>query len=234
MIGLVDRVNGPRLNPPMDTMIHAEDQLIVISGDDIQSLCEPDVKSLVDSGLIVSARKSKPVKENILLLGWNWNARYCQAAGSLYSARIQIAGSRNLKDVKQKIEKLASGMKNLSLQFLNGEIYDRSTLLDLNLARYEHIILLSYSDRLPVQEADSLSLMTLLQLRNIAETQGYRYSIVSEILDMKNSRLAEITRADDFIISDRLISLMMSQVEENKRLNDVFRDLFSVEGSEIY
>ena len=54
------------------------------------------------------------------------------------------------------------------------------------------------------------------------------------MLDVRNRTLAEVTRADDFIVSDRLVSLMLSQVSENKQLNAVFDDLFDPEGSEIY
>ena len=52
--------------------------------------------------------------------------------------------------------------------------------------------------------------------------------------DVRNRSLAEVTRADDFIVSDRLISLLLTQVSENKQLNAVFADLFDAAGSEIY
>jgi ion channel POLLUX/CASTOR len=39
---------------------------------------------------------------------------------------------------------------------------------------------------------------------------------------------------DDFIVSDHLISLMLSQLSENGNLFDVFTDLFDPDGSEIY
>ena len=48
--------------------------------------------------------------------------------------------------------------------------------------------------------------------------------------DVRNRSLAEVTRADDFIVSDRLISLLLTQVAENKQLNAVFADLFDAEG----
>jgi ion channel POLLUX/CASTOR len=54
------------------------------------------------------------------------------------------------------------------------------------------------------------------------------------MLDDRNRELAEVTKADDFIVSDNLISLLLSQVSENKRLTDVFETLFSADGSEIY
>ena len=54
------------------------------------------------------------------------------------------------------------------------------------------------------------------------------------MLDIRNRELAEVTKADDFIVSDELISLLMSQIAENKNLMRVFEDLFNAEGSEIY
>jgi hypothetical protein len=54
------------------------------------------------------------------------------------------------------------------------------------------------------------------------------------MLDDRNRELAEVTQADDFIVSDKLISLMLSQVSENKQLTDVFDILFRSQGAEIY
>src|SRR5436190_16525664 len=54
------------------------------------------------------------------------------------------------------------------------------------------------------------------------------------MLDVRNRALAEVTQADDFIVSDKLVSLMLSQISENKELNALFADLFRDEGSEIY
>jgi len=54
------------------------------------------------------------------------------------------------------------------------------------------------------------------------------------MLDTRNRALAEVTQADDFIVSDKLVSLLLAQVSENKALNAVFTDLFDPDGSEIY
>ena len=91
-----------------------------------------------------------------------------------------------------------------------------------------------YSDELDVAKADAKTLITLLHLRDIGSKTNVKISVVSEMLDITNRRLAEVTNADDFIVSDRLVSLMMSQISENKDLNIVFKDLFSPEGSEVY
>jgi hypothetical protein len=87
---------------------------------------------------------------------------------------------------------------------------------------------------LEVQAADAKTLMTLLHLRDIEEKKGESFSVVSEMLDVRNRALAEVTKADDFIVSDELTGLMLTQISENGALLDVFRTLFDAEGSEIY
>ena len=51
--------------------------------------------------------------------------------------------------------------------------------------------------------------------------------------DIRNRALAQVARADDFIVSDKIVSLMLSQLSENKKLDAVFKQLFSAAGSEI-
>jgi hypothetical protein len=90
------------------------------------------------------------------------------------------------------------------------------------------------ADGMDPRDAGARTLMTLLHLRDIAEKSKHAFSIVSEMLDVRDRALAEVTRADDFIVGDRLVALLIAQVSENKELNAVFQDLFDPEGSEIY
>ena len=61
-----------------------------------------------------------------------------------------------------------------------------------------------------------------------------KVNIVSEMNIVENRILAEVTEADDFIISENLISGMLSQLSESRELKAVFDDLFDSDGSEIY
>ena len=77
--------------------------------------------------------------------------------------------------------------------------------------------------------------MTLLHLRDIAVRVWTATSRSSaRCSTCATGRWPRSTRADDFIVSDRLISLMIAQVAENKQLNAVFGDLLDPDGSEIY
>jgi hypothetical protein len=110
---------------------------------------------------------------------------------------------------------------------------DRRVLDRLNIPKYDRVIAMA-SDGIDPQQADARTLITLLHLRDISDKGGHDFSIVSEMLDIRNRELAEVTRADDFIVSEKLVSLILSQISENKALNAVFTDLFDPEGSEIY
>jgi ion channel POLLUX/CASTOR len=132
------------------------------------------------------------------------------------------------------VDTLRAGLANQELTFIAKSPTDRRTLDALGVADYQHILAVSPTDRYDPQRADARTLVTLLHLRDIASTSGHPFSITSEMADVRNRSLAEVTRADDFIVSDRLISLLLTQVAENKDLNAVFSDLFDADGSEIY
>jgi hypothetical protein len=95
-------------------------------------------------------------------------------------------------------------------------------------------VVLSYSDSKPIQAADTHTLVTLLHLRHIAETDPKRGTIVSEMADIRNRQLAQVTRADDFVVSNRLVSLMLAQASESPFISEIFADLLNDDGSEIY
>ena len=73
------------------------------------------------------------------------------------------------------------------------------------------------------QPADTRTLVTLLHLRKIAEDAGKHINVVSEMIDVRNRELAEVTRADDFVVSNKLVSLMLAQASENEHLAAISR-----------
>jgi hypothetical protein len=54
------------------------------------------------------------------------------------------------------------------------------------------------------------------------------------MLDDRNRALAEVAHVDDVIVSDQILSLMLSQLSEDTRLSAVFDDLLDADGAEIY
>ncbi len=233
VMGITSPGNPAQLNPPMDTVFTAADQLVVIAEDDDKIFI--DGKTAVQTELIRSLKSDTSKPEKTLLMGWNWKALSIIRELDNYvpkGSAITIVATAD--GIQEKLDELSAELKNQTLTFLEGDITDRKNLESLNLGSFSHIILLCYSDDLAVQKADARTMITLLHLRDIAEKTDQDFSIVSEMLDIRNRNLAEVSQADDFIVSDKLISLMMAQVSENKALNSVFQDIFDTDGSEIY
>ncbi|MEV0967671.1 CASTOR/POLLUX-related putative ion channel [Microtetraspora glauca] len=217
------------LNPPMDTVIGTDDEIILIAHDDSLIHLSGGAPA-VEEERIVGMAHERPGPERTLLLGWNGRAaqivRYLDGyvpAGSTIDVASDHPGAGGG----------LTGLARLTLNTKECDITDRYALESLSAGLYQHVIVLS-DDRYGTHHADTRTLMTLLQLRDIQTTLGDRYSIVSEMHDENNRALAEVTRADDIVISDTVIGLLLAQLAENPRLADVFGYLFDSRGSEIY
>ena len=97
--------------------------------------------------------------------------------------------------------------------------------------RYDHTILLCYRDSLDRDEAEAHALLTLLQIRH--EDQDRRGNLVTELLQSHDVDLVQRDQHDEFIVSERLTSLLLAQLSENPSLFGVFRELFATGGVEL-
>jgi voltage-gated potassium channel Kch len=233
VIGLLPAGGTPHLNPRSDTVIADGDRLIVIAADD-DRINLGEEAPVVDEAWLRQAPTRTPAAERTLVLGWNRRAPSIIHELDAYvadgSETIVLASGAG---IEADVERLEPRLTAQRLAFQRGDATDRGTLDRLGVETFDHIIVLCY-DSLDPSRADARTLITLLHLRDIAARLDRDFSIVSEMLDLRDRALAEVARADDFIVSDRLISLMIAQVAESKHLNAVFKDLLDPEGSEIY
>jgi len=216
------------LNPPADTVYAQGDQLILIAEDD-SVITLGSVPTSIDEKAISALKPVKAKPERTLILGYN------RGIGVMLSELDgYVAPGSSTTVVADVAAPTFEAYANLAVAFTPGDTTSRALLDSLDVVSFDHIIVLAYKDVLAPQRADAKTLVTLLHLRDIAERAGVDLNVVSEMLDDANRELAEVTQADDFIVSDKLVSLMLSQVSENKRLTQVFSTLFSSDGSEIY
>lgn len=234
VMGLRIEGKGALINPPASTVIGTNDQIIVIAEDDSMIKLSGLSGYEIDESAICPPKVVSPEPERTLILGWNWRVGSLINEMDQYVApgsEVMVAADK--EDGEAELARQCDKLENLRLRYRVGDTTERRTLEELALPDYQHIILLC-SDELDPQRADARALIALLHVRDIVDRSGIDVTIVSEMLDIRNRNLAEVTRADDFIVSDKLVSLMLSQISENKELNGVFQDLFSEEGSEIY
>ncbi|NWG08052.1 MAG: NAD-binding protein [Chloroflexi bacterium] len=223
------------LSPKMDTRIEKDDQIFALSADDdtirLSSLSQPPIdEALIHSG----GNPLKPRPEKCLILGWNRSGTTIVHELDNYVPKgSQVTVVADVYNIEKQIRTHGGKLANQKLIVMEGETTDRDLLDSLNIQDYDHVIVLAYSTLEP-QEADAKTLVTLLHLRDMADKDETPFSIVSEMLDLRNRELAEATKVDDFIVSEHLVSLMMAQLSENAELFDVFADIFDPEGAEIY
>ncbi|MCA2001472.1 MAG: NAD-binding protein, partial [Chloroflexi bacterium] len=222
------------LNPAMDARIESEDQVFVIAADDDKIKLAASRPQLDESLIQPAGSASKPKPEKALILGWNRSgATIIRELDNYVAKGSQVTIVSNIEDLEEQLRSEVVKLKNQKVVVKEGDIRDRDLLESLGAADYDHVIVLAYN-HLEQQEADAITLVALLHLRDIAEHDETPFSIISEMLDLRNRELAEAARVDDFIVSEHLISLMRAQLSENSELEGVFADLFDPQGAEIY
>ncbi len=234
VMGIFTGDKNVMLNPDMNYILNKEDQLILIAQDDskINRLLIPKEISPID---FTPAPKKEKNLETTLILGWNHKGKKIIEELDHYvmkGSSVSILGE--IEGFEDTLISLSEQLQHITLYFQHGNINDRKTLDELQIESFNHIIVLSYMDKGNIQISDSITLICLVHLRDISEKAGKDFSVVSEMLDVQNRELAEVAKADDFIVSDNLLSLLMTQIAENKDLELVYDNLFSDEGAEIY
>jgi ion channel POLLUX/CASTOR len=225
------------LNPPADTEILPGSEVVAIAEDDSRLANATPADAEIDEDAIVAAARPPEDPSRVLILGWN--ARTASVINEF--ARYLAPGSSvtvvaDFPLARETVARECSDCGELDVSVDVGNTTDRRTLDRLGVAGFDHVIVMPYSDQLDHQRADARTLVTLLHVRDIVarDGNGRTPTLTSEMLDDRNRELAQVTRVDDVIVSDRVLSLMLTQLSENERLAAVFAELFAAEGSEVY
>jgi voltage-gated potassium channel Kch len=234
LIGLCAPDGSVSLNPPMDTVITPGTRAIIIAEDDA-AVKISTANISVDVTAIRSAVHRPVLPERTLILGWNRRAKVIAYELSRYVAPgSTLAIAADTPDLDAEVAALSIASDNLSIAYGHVDTTSRAALEGLDIPSYDYVLVLGYSDAMAAQPTDTRTLVTLLHLRKIADAAGVHINVVSEMIDVRNRELAEVTRANDFVVSNKLVSLMLAQASENDSLAAIFDELLDEEGSEIY
>ncbi len=234
VLGILTKGEEALINPSMDTVFNVGDRVIAISEDDDTIKLSGKKTFDIKEALFNRVSQTYATVEKTLILGWNERgSRIIEELDNYVATGSSVTILAEGDTIADEVKELSASLEKQKISFLTGDINDKATLVSLKTETFDHIILLSYKD-IDVQESDAKTLICLLHLRNLSELANKDYSIVSEMLDIRNRDLGVVAKADDFIVSDNLISLMLSQLSENKDLKKVYDILFEAEGSEIY
>jgi voltage-gated potassium channel Kch len=188
----------------------------------------------IDRDALVRSLPHEAARERTLILGWNRRGPTVVRELDEYVAPgSEVVAVSTQSRVEHEVAGVG-GLRGIRAEGRVGDTTSRHVLDNLDIGSFDHVIVLCESDDRDPEVADARTLVTLLHLRDIGAKMGRTFSIVSEMLDVRNRELAEVARADDFIVSARVLSLLLAQIAETPDLADVFRDLFDADGAEIY
>ncbi len=228
------------LNPKLDYTMRDDDEILIIADDDStiefrsHPVAQPTTYSTIE-------RRLEQGQEKELLLGWNYKAPVIIKEFADYvkdGSQIDIMLRDPGDEIRHTIETLDNEIENISINLLEKNCLNRSHLLSIEPFNYDNIIILaSTGDDLDAQQVDSENIVTLLLLRSIYKEFGMsdtETKLITEILDSQNYPLVARAGVKDIIISNRLVSMIIAQISESKRIKHVYDDIFQEDGSEVY
>jgi hypothetical protein len=233
VIGIRHADGAIRLVPPMDLVLEAGDRVIAISRDD-----DTVTFTGVAPDLAVVPAEAPPTRqgpEKVLVLGWNPMGPGLLHELDAYATAGAIA--RVVYDPEHVLPaSCTADIGALEVTWEEGDTTDEAALVKLFADReWDHVVVLCYHD-LPTAESDARTLLTLLELQHLFGKwpAGTVFpTIVAELLDVEDVRIAPATAVDDFIVSDRLTSYVLAQLSENPELAGVFDELLGAGGAEL-
>lgn len=233
LMGILTADRTVVLGPPGDTVLTDGDELIGVVEDD--SLFVPSPTPVRGAKLPEQHVAAEETPRRIVIAGWSsLGPRVFTELDEFLDHRttIELVLDPELVNVDEVRAQITTHNVALEITPLGGG----PEIVASHAARhsFHEVIVLGYREALPIDTADTRTLLTLLafnQVRQEASIGPVR--IVAELLDQRNAQLAEATGVDDFVVSEELTSLMLAQLSERGELGQVFDDLFDRDGCSI-
>ncbi len=236
IIGLVGPDGVAAINPKAATKIERGSKVIAIALDDDKIIYSGIRKDVAAKKVAKKASgKSKP--EHLLFIGWSSMGRAVVSELAQFlptgSTVHIVAESRHVDPAELKGLKFG---KNITVTHasVSGDIDE--LIKAASKRKYNEVVILGYREAISEAEADSQTMLTMLQMNQLFEAKGNGVEptrLVAEILDSRKAELARVAAVDDMVVSDNLAALLIAQVSENPALAPVFDDLFDADGASI-
>jgi len=238
LVGVKDKSGTISLSPPIGQVINASDTLILLAEDDSQ------ISFKEAPGGLRTQPSSEPLleeiqREQLLVLGWNntapWVLREIDrrvAPGSklVIMSHPLVADNAN--------EFLLEGLLNQESSLTIGDTTSFPEIYRiLESSDFDHVLVLGSMRFHTAVESDASVLLTLMHVRNALDALDVgpdrMPNVVAELNQEDSVDLASVARPDDFIVSQRLVSLLIAQLSENPQLKELFDGLLDPFGTDI-
>ena len=222
--------NGSILvNPPADFILEEDDRILVFAEESDSAILRKDAppgKKLREAVMTRSEEET-----DIVILGRNETLPVI-----LKELPENVTGVWLVcPDISEKGKNrllTAGEARNLNLRFYEEDPESEDYLEKL--ARMAgHVVILGDHEKDP-EQADMEVIFLLLNLRELRRDLGLDYNITVELQKEHNQKLAGSGESTDYLVTSSMSSLILAQLAESPALIDVFREILSNEGNELY
>lgn len=234
IIGLRSADGSTTVAPLLSTTLAAGDALIGIAQDD--STFSLDTAPIEWSP--TTTRTWEPLakeRERTLLIGWSSLApRMCREIDRHVAPGSEIHVLVDRPDEEVDAIRMATTLDNQTMTIHIGDPVAQTAVHDaLDAGPFNHVLLLSEHESFDRDEADARTLLALLHVHSHGADGMGPDNVVAELLDPNDVELTGSADNRDFIVSQRLIALLMAQLSESPQLEPVFADIFDADGATI-
>ena len=233
-IGLHLSDGTPLLNPPLNTRLNRGDQLIVIGPLGLKLNESSQTHFLENTAAIRNKRPNPEPPDRLLVLGWNRRAPILLEALAQYEpSGLEVTVLADLPPQQMQADCAKVDCKSLGVAFKQGKPYDGPTLEAICETRYPHVVILSPTEPPENQHAEVYTTIAWLYLHDIAQRTKQNFTIVRELPDIHNHDLVGSISANEALVREGLVGLVLAQVAQKKTLGPVLTNLLAPSGPRI-
>ena len=225
------------LNPPADTKITDEDELIVFAEDDStifyyeEPVQKPQVSELPQVNTSLRTQR-------VARLNWTSKAAIIMEKLCTYvpaGSEIIAYDPDKTKEMESFLVELQNNYPDLNLAMKQADLNDLNALNVLEPQNFDSLLILSPGGT-TIEEMDAYVISLLIRIRQILRESGLDKwpKLITEVMDSENIDIILNSGVEDFMVSNQFVSQIMAQVSEEPLALDVYDDLFQAEGSELY
>ena len=228
------------VNPPIDAKLAKDDDILILAEDDstIEFRRKPVAKS---RDLPLAGYRRKLEIERQLIVGWTEKVEIILREFADYvleGSQIDIMLRTPNDQVRHEIARIDQQLENVEIRLIEGDPFRTEGLMAVKPFEYNNIIILSQpTEQADAEQIDSETIVILLLLRNIfAEhpEEALGTKLIAEVLDSDNQGLVARAGVQNFVISNRYVSMLLAQISEDADIKRVYDDIFQEDGAEIY
>ncbi len=230
------------IRPALDTLMKADDEILIVAEDDstIEYVSEP---VMIPKARDIPNLRINQRFERQLILGWSYKAPIIIQEYADYvvgGSQIDVMIKDPPPGLVETIEKLDQN-STVQVKLIDKDPLNSDDLESMEPFFYNTVIVLPQKPSLDAEpeRIDSETIVVLLHLRKLQKALAdagriVDTKLVTEVLESANRELVAHAGVNDFIISNRMVSMIFTQISEEPDIQKVYDNLFAEEGSEIY